>query len=240
MSSIFNIDGPFMRALTKVADLMILNVLAMICSIPVFTAGASLTALHYMSLKMVRGEEGYIVRGFFKSFKENFKQATLIWLMVLVFIFVLVADILAITKLGIEVHIALKIFIGVIAALCIFTILYVFAVLARFENTVKQTIKNAFLMSIMQFPKTLLMVVLYILPYFLGYIFPQIIPIVFLLCLSGPIYCSALLYNNFFKKLENRVREEENTENGATQEDEVIFRDELDEKLGESQMTSKE
>ena len=72
MGGIFNIDGPVMRTLTKVADLMILNVLAMICSIPVFTAGAALTALHYMSLKIVRGEEGYIIRGFFKSFKEKF------------------------------------------------------------------------------------------------------------------------------------------------------------------------
>lgn len=239
MGGIFNIDGPLMRTLTKVADLMILNVLAMICSIPIFTMGASLTALHYMSLKIVRGEEGYIIRGFFKSFKENFKQATLIWLMVFAFLFVLVADILAMTKLGVEVHVVLKVLIGIVAAIGIFTSLYVFAVQAKFENTIRQTIKNAFLMSLMQFPKTLLMVILYVLPYFIGYIFPQIIPIVFLLCLSGPIFCSALLYNKFFKKLEDRVLYGEEGEN-AQPDDDVIFKDEPDISLEEVQKTPEE
>ena len=155
------------------------------------------------------------------------------------FLFVLVADILAMTKLGLEVHIALKILIGIVAAIGIFTSLYVFAVQAKFENTIRQTIKNAFLMSLMQFPKTLLMVILYVLPYFIGYIFPQIIPIVFLLCLSGPIFCSALLYNKFFKKLEDRVLYGEEGEN-AQPDDDVIFKDEPDASLEEVQRTPEE
>ena len=77
----FNLDSPVMQALGKMADLMWLNILTLICCIPVVTAGASLTAMHYMALKIVRNEECYITKGFFKSFKENFKQATLIWLL---------------------------------------------------------------------------------------------------------------------------------------------------------------
>ncbi len=53
---LFNLDSPLMRALGKMADLMWLNILTMVCCIPVFTIGASLTALHYMALKIVRDE----------------------------------------------------------------------------------------------------------------------------------------------------------------------------------------
>lgn len=88
----FNLDSPVMQALGKMADLMWLNILTLICCIPVVTAGASLTAMHYMALKIVRNEECYITKGFFKSFKENFKQATLIWLLMVIVIAVLTGD----------------------------------------------------------------------------------------------------------------------------------------------------
>ena len=69
-----------MQGLNKMADLMILDLIALVCCIPIITIGASMTALHYMALKIVRNEEVYIVRGFWKSFKMNFRQATVIWL----------------------------------------------------------------------------------------------------------------------------------------------------------------
>ncbi len=81
--NIFNLDSPIMRALGKVADLMWLNVLTMICCIPIITIGPSLTALHYMALKIVRDEECYITKGFFKSFRENFRQGVLIGILTL-------------------------------------------------------------------------------------------------------------------------------------------------------------
>ena len=64
--------------MNKVADLCILNIICLVCCIPIVTAGASITAMYYVTLKMVRNEEAYIVRSFFKSFKDNFKQATII------------------------------------------------------------------------------------------------------------------------------------------------------------------
>ena len=69
-----SIDGPVMRFLGKVADMMILNLLVLFCSIPIITMGAALTAMHYVALKVVRNEESYITKDFFKSFKMNFKQ----------------------------------------------------------------------------------------------------------------------------------------------------------------------
>lgn len=240
MGGIFNLDSPLMQGLGKVADLMILNILAMICCIPIFTAGASLTALHYMSLKIVRGEECYITRGFFKSFKQNFKQATVIWLLILLAIFILVGDFYIMKNSGIEFHIVLKVIIGIVGIFIVFTATYVFAVLAKFDNTIKRTIKNAFIMSLLQFPKTILMIIMALVPIGIVVFFPQILPIAFLFGMSGPTFVAALLYNKFFQKLEDQVEaanepaEMEELEN--PQEDERIFRDELDEALIQSEM----
>lgn len=94
MSNFFNMDNGLFRALGKLADLMLLNILFLVCSLPIFTIGASFTAMYYVTLKLAENEEGYIARGFLKSFKQNFKQATIIWLILLFFGIVLVLDLL--------------------------------------------------------------------------------------------------------------------------------------------------
>ena len=83
MGKIFSLDSPFVQFMNRVADIMWLNILFVICCIPVITIGASVTAMYYVTLKMVRNEESYITKSFFKSFKLNFKQATAIWLIIL-------------------------------------------------------------------------------------------------------------------------------------------------------------
>ena len=81
MDRLFNMDNKFFTVMGRVADLIMLNVVFLICCLPIVTIGASLTALHYVTLKMARNEESYIIRSFFKSFKQNFKQSTLIWIL---------------------------------------------------------------------------------------------------------------------------------------------------------------
>ena len=111
-----------------------------------------------------------------------------------------------------------------------FTSMFVFAVLARFENTIFKTIKNAFVMSVLQFPKTILMIILYLLPIILFAISMRLIPIAFLFGLSVPVYLSAMLYNKFFKKLETQILE---AVGPIPEEDdsEKIFNDKLDDAL---------
>ena len=231
----FNLDSPVMQALGKMADMMWLNILTLICCIPIITAGASLTALHYMALKIVRNEECYITRGFFKSFKENFKQATIIWLLMLVVIILLVGDFLIMKYSGLEFSKVLQIIIVAVGVLFAFTAMFVFPVLAKFDNTTWRTIKNAFLMSIMQFPKTILMVILFAIPPVVFVLFPQVIPIVIMFGFSLPAWLSAKLYNKFFQKLEDQILEAnspaEEAEEDSEGEDERIFKDELDESL---------
>ena len=78
MGRFFNMDSPVMNFLGRVADLVWLNILYIICCLPIFTIGAATSALYYVTMKMVADEEGYITKSFFKSFKDNFKQATII------------------------------------------------------------------------------------------------------------------------------------------------------------------
>ncbi|MCI9320456.1 MAG: DUF624 domain-containing protein [Lachnospiraceae bacterium] len=228
--NIFNLDSPVMQALGKVADLMWLNILTMICCIPIITIGPSLTAMHYMALKIVRNEECYITRGFFKSFKENFFQGMIIGVLTLFITLLLVGDFVLLRNPELGFGKFLQIMITIIAVLFTFTVLYVYPVLAKFANTTWRTIKNAFLMSIMQFPKTLLMIVIWALPLLLLWISGRTVPIVFLFGLSGPAWLCAHLYNKFFRKLEDQVMAE-NPPEQAPDEDEHIFSDVLDESL---------
>jgi len=230
---IFNLDSPVMQFLGKVADLMIINCLTLLCCIPIFTIGPALTAAHYVCLKMVRKEDGYIVRGYFKSFKQNFKQGTLIWLLLLAVMLILLGDYFIITKSGIEFHKVFKIILIIVAAAIAMIGLFIFPVLAKFDNTIRATIKNAFLMAILQLPKVILMAIFYVAPIFVMAFWMQAAPVVMLFGISLPIFLSAMLYNKFFQKIEDRVLEEQGGNEEVVEEDDPdrIFSDKLDESL---------
>ena len=178
-----------MQALNKLADLMWLNVLTMLCCIPVITVGPSLTAMHYMALKIVRNEEGYITRGFFKSFRENFKQGVAIWLIQLFVILMLVGDFMIIAYSGLEFSQFLQVVLLAIAIMVYFISMFLYPVLAKFENTVLHTIRNALFVGVLQFPKTVLMMILNVLPLALLFLVHQLVPVVFLFGLSIPASC---------------------------------------------------
>ncbi len=233
---IFDLDGPVIQFLNKVADLMWLNILTMICSIPLFTAGAAFTALHYMALKIVRGEECYITRGYFKSFKENFRQSTIIWLIVVLVAAILGTDLYIIEKSGIKFNSLLRTIILAFAVMAAFTAVMVFPVQAKFGNPIKITIKNAFTVGILQFPKTFAMIVLLFFPVALCWSTWRLFPVAFLFGFSLPAYLSACLYNKTFLKMEQQYLDAhapQEEETAPQEDDERIFRDELDESIAE-------
>ena len=88
----FQLDGKFFSALSRMADLVILNILFWACCLPVVTIGASITAMYAVTKKMAEDREGYIFKGFFIAFKENFRQSTIMWLILLVPIGIVSAD----------------------------------------------------------------------------------------------------------------------------------------------------
>lgn len=233
MGKLFDLDSPLMRVLNKAADLMWLNILVIFCSLPVFTAGAALTAAHYVALKLRRNEEGYISKEFFKAFKMNFKQATLIWLMLLGLGAIFATDFYIMrTNEDLGLPQIVQILVMVAFILYIFLLVWVFPMQAKFINNIKRTLKNALAMSMIQLPKTILMILFYVLPWVLLWFALRLFPIVLVYCFSIPIFGSAVLYNKIFKTLEDRILSRQAEENGKTEENaqeedsERIFSDE--------------
>ncbi|MDO4634082.1 MAG: DUF624 domain-containing protein [Eubacteriales bacterium] len=159
MSRFFSMDSGLVRFLTRLADLVILNLLFLICSLPIFTIGASWTALYYVTLKMVRDEESYIVRSFFRSFRQNFRQATLLWLGVLLFAGVMAVDFRILAPMSGMPITVLRVALMAMCFFAILVLLYLFPVLSKFYNTVPNTLRNAILMSIRHFPMTIVMLI---------------------------------------------------------------------------------
>ena len=155
----FNLmDNVIPRALSKICDMICLNVLWVICSIPIVTIGASTTALYTVMLKMVRNEEGYIFRGFLKAFKSNFKQSTLIWLILLLLGIVWTVDFRVAGFIPGMAGIILSAIFLALGFILLSVMIYIFPLTARYENGIKATFKNALILTVAKLPYTFLMV----------------------------------------------------------------------------------
>lgn len=240
MNNLFNIDSPLMQTLGKLADLMILNFLTMICCIPIITAGAAFTALDYMCLKLARNEENYLIRGYFKSFKENFKQSTGIWLIILWVIVAVVGDLFIMNYYtAVEFPVIIRSAVFFVSIVTLFTAMWVFPMQAKFVNPVFRTIGNAFKASVLQFPRTILMTGLFFVPFLAVMYTNFLVPIVFLFGFSFHSYLSALLYNKFFRRLEDAAAANSPQEKKEEEDDERIFHDEIDPEIAAMQDDSR-
>lgn len=150
----FSYESKFSQLLLKLSYSCYLNLLWLICSLPIVTIGASTTALYYASLKLIREEENSVTRQFFRSFRENFRQATVLWLILLGVGLFLAGDgyILYHLRQSAEGSLAVLwtlILAVVIAASIVYVIvlLYVFPLLASVSNTNRAMLKNAFLIG---------------------------------------------------------------------------------------------
>lgn len=158
MRGIFNYDNPVWIFLGRIWDMIYLTLLWSVCSLPILTAGASTTALFTVALRLVRGHEAEgVTRGFFKAFKENFKQSTLIWLIVLI--------VGALLALNIRFYLTRdddfsRLFIIVMFVFTGFFLLisqYLFPVAATFDTGIKKVFLFSFYYCIRNFGWSILM-----------------------------------------------------------------------------------
>lgn len=211
MSNIFSLESPFFGVCSKIADIFLLNLIFVITCIPLITVGASITALHSVSAKMVRGEESYIIRGFLKVFRENFKQATAIYLIMMLLAVVIGTDLYFWSSL--EGPLSMVMSALSIAAGCFWLLgfFYVFALQAAFENPVKRTIINSFLIALQQFPVTLLLAAYYgVIAYFVIQFFIADVFMVlygFGLGALGSAVIYQLAFRKYIKKARNHLQE---------------------------------
>lgn len=213
LSGFFNYDNPVWRFIGKFFDILILNVLWFICSIPIVTIGASTTAVYYVTLKLVRDEEGGTIRSFFKSFKENFKQSTVIWLLLLAAGCLIGFDLyffLVVQTAASTFRTAMTAVFAGFGIIYLGISLYVFPLQAKFYNPVKRTVFNAFFMSIRHLLFTIGMLVIDIGVYYLAlFVIPMLMPLLFLFGFPLVAFINSAFFVIIFDKYTPKTPEQD-------------------------------
>lgn len=201
MSSIFNPDNVFFRIVTKVCHVFFLSLIWLICSLPIVTIGASAAAINTVMLRMVRDEEGYLIRSFFKAFKANFKQSTIIWLMAVAAFIILAADLYFFARMGN--------WLGTICAGLFFAVIFVMGLALMlifhyqvwFENPTKVTVINTFRTALGYLPYSVALLILFVAMFYGIYVS---VPLMIFFTFFGAgifSYISAYLWRRVFDKI---------------------------------------
>ena len=211
------LKSSFAYFMYAMADLLILNLLWILCSLPILTIGPSTCALYTVTLKIARDEPVKTVKDFFSAFKSNFKPAFLLGIPALLLAVIIYADgVYAFSSEG-AVKIVFCIVTGIVAAIWLTYLCYVFALQARFENTLKAHIRNAFLLAFYAPAQTIAMWAILSLPVVIILFLPQYVVayIGFLFILFGislPVYYNSRILRKVFDRFLPAEKEEERLE----------------------------
>ncbi len=202
-SALFDLDNPVLKFLSRLVDLIVLNVIFVISCIPIVTIGAALTSLYYVCITDWDPQNAQLFKRYTKSFKENLKQSTILWLILLAAGIIMGGDVwfsfVQWQNTGIEAYriwIVICI-IGFIVYLCIFT--YVWPLQAKFENTIKKTLQNALIMAVGHLPET---VVAWCIAGVVGYcVYEYLVmkAMLFVLVFSVVAYLQSILFRSVFQ-----------------------------------------
>ena len=179
VKDLFQPDNLFSEVMTKIFDILLLNMLWLICSLPVVNFGASTTALYYVMMKLVRDEENGIVKSFFKSFRDNFRQSLPVTALFLGFAAVLFIDFHVLKGAGTR---SASVMYGGCFVLLIFgagVFGYTFPLLAKFENTVRSTLGNGAKIAVTHLPQTVAMILVNTAPFAWFLLSPDSFSVVF-------------------------------------------------------------
>ena len=166
-------NSPLMRKLSQLPDLVLLNLLWIVCALPIVTVGAATTALHTVVQTYVSEEDNGVVRPFFRAFCKNFKQSTLLWLPIMLVLGLLLLDLLFLMEKAEGAQLLLWIPFLIIGAIVSILISYAFPLIARYENDTKTIISNSFLLFSLHFIPSLAVIVMNVLPWGLLLLWPE-------------------------------------------------------------------
>lgn len=206
-----SIEHPFFEFMGNIGDWIILNVLFLVTSLPVVTLGMTLTAMYKVALRRVRGESRYVAKEYFRACREEWKQGTKLWLFFLVTGGILLFDVLY----GRNLWKMLNVAIGVLVALWCFTAAYAFPLQARFQNSTKNTLKNALFLAFRNLPATLVMVALNAIPAVCiaagAFVVMAAMPIFCAVGFSLTAWINSLFLTRIFQGLMGQEDKDENT-----------------------------
>jgi len=155
---LFSIDGPLYNFFSRLLDMIKLNVLWFLFSLPVVTIGASTAAAFSITLRMVDEREGYIAKQFWNAFKANLKQGIPTGLLNLFFVYALYLDFQLFH--AVEGNPIIFLILGIVGSvMCFGYFIYTYALMARYDNTLLKTIKNSMDISVRYFGRTVMIAV---------------------------------------------------------------------------------
>lgn len=213
-NSFFSIESPLYKFMSRLTDIIKLNFLWILCSIPVITMGASTAAAFSITLKMVEDEEGYVAKTFFHEFKVNLKKGSVIGIIQFIALYAIYLDF----QLAGAVESSSTMFtvVGVIASFLAFMhLVYAYALLARYENTIINTMRNSYSICIRYFKKTIGLFLVLALEFV---VFLWNFSTIFLAVLIGPA-CIIYTISGFARPL-FRIIEADNEERAAQSQEE--------------------
>lgn len=199
------LKASFGRFMYGMSDLMILNLLTLFCCLPILTIGPVLCALYTVTLKLARNEAADIFRDFFSAFKNNFKNGFILGLIGFFVAVVIFADGVYAFSIEGAAKIFFCIITGIVGAVWLTYVCYVFALQARYENTVIGQIKNAFKLAFISPVQTILLWVIHAIPVSLILALPrnvaaQIGVFYLMFGVSLPVYCCSKILRNIFAR----------------------------------------
>ena len=156
----FVIDSPVMRFLGRIGDIIILNLIFVVTALPVVTVGMALSALYTVAMKLARGEDPSVLREYIRAFWRNRKPATICWLIMAAAGALIFLDFRLAGAFGGTLYTVVRLLLAMIFGVWMLTFLYLFPYIARFENTVFHSVKNALFLSAAHLPSTVMMLVI--------------------------------------------------------------------------------
>ena len=199
-------DSPIMSFLARVADLVILNVLWLLCCLPVVTAGASATAMYHVVRHLQEESISSVTRDFFRSFKSDFRQATPVYLLLLIPTAAVVMNAWILSAQSSDVVPVYVRAIWMVSALMLtFVVSFVYPVMAYFDDTVWKTLRTAAVLAVAKLPRTVLISAINLLPIIMLFVsLPFFLrSSIFWLLIGGSLtaYLNMLILRPVFKKI---------------------------------------
>ena len=203
-----------MRDLTT---LVIINIITIICSIPIMTAGAALASMHYILFQMIEDKEGHIVSSYMKQFKGNLRSATPIWLIMIFCAGILLYEYSAFRNLGSAGRIVV-IFVFAGALFLAMMGVWLFPLTAKFVYTTAGCFRNAFILCISKIFRTAAMVlIMSVIPFILTHDL-RLAPLVLLVGITLPSYFCALIYHPVFAEMIKKGNRQPEEDSGSKEE----------------------
>ena len=203
MPFLFSPDSKIMQIISRFCDIVILNLLFLVTCLPLFTIGAASAAMYTVVFRMDTDKEEGLFRTYFRAFRDNFLQGTAIWLLLALFGAASCVNMVQFSQLGGVLGYLLFLIAMLVFLVVVLIFSYVFPLLSQFRNSIKESLKNALLLSVAHLPRSILLAVINCFPAALLvlklYAFAKLSYLWMVLYFAAAAYFNSRVLNKVFK-----------------------------------------